>query len=231
MKNNNNVKAILLDLDGTLADSLPCLHRIVNQILQTNQLPLITLEQLRGYVDCGSDTIIHNSLPPRTDHLDAKELQRFLLDTYIDCLAEQTAFFQPLPQCLDQLTQQGIPWGIVTNRPGAMTTPLIESHAFLQQAGCIVCSDTIGIAKPNPEPLLHACQQLGCPPQATLYIGDTDNDMLAAQRALMPSIFVEYGYRRQEQHNTPVNAHTVIATPELLATYLQGVFSLSAPAL
>lgn len=229
MKNNNTLEAVLLDLDGTLADSLPCLHRIVNRILHKNELPLITLEQLRGYVDCGSREIIHNSLPlNNTRHLDEKELQHFLLDSYIDCLAEQTTFYHPLPECLHQFTQQGIPWGIVTNRPYAMTAPLIESHSFLQQAGCIICSDTIGIAKPNPEPLLHACQQLGSQPQATLYIGDTDNDMLAAHRARMPSIFVEYGYRRQEQKNAPINANRIIATPEHLVTHLQGALSLPA---
>ena len=123
MKNNNAIKGILFDLDGTLAHSLPCLLSIINELLLENQLTSISETQLRGYVDCGTETIIKKSFPAQPASIDLKHYQQRLLNTYIQRLAEQTTFYEPLPAFCQHLSLQTIPWGIVTNRPLMMTTP------------------------------------------------------------------------------------------------------------
>lgn len=213
MKKNHNMKGILFDLDGTLAHSLPCLLDIINQLLQENKLPIISEKQLRGYVDCGTRVIIEKSLPQPTPSIDLAKTQQQLLDRYINNLASQTTFYPHLATYCQKLSEQGIPWGIVTNRPKMMTTPLIDVHPFLQQANCVVCSDTLNIAKPNPEPILHACQQLHLNANEVIYVGDTDNDMLAAQCAGLCSAFVSYGYRREEHQGKTIAADFIVNTP------------------
>ncbi len=225
MKKNLNIKGILFDLDGTLAHSLPCLLDIINQLLRENNFPIISEKQLRGYVDCGTCVMIKKSLPQPTPPIDLTKTQQQLLDRYINNLASQTTFYPYLANYCQSLSKLGVPWGIVTNRPKMMTTPLIDAHPFLQQANCVVCSDTLNIAKPNPEPILHACQQIHLNANDVIYVGDTDNDVLAAQRAGLFSTFVSYGYRREEHHGKSIKADIVVNTPLELIAFLNTQFT------
>jgi phosphoglycolate phosphatase len=87
-----------------------------------------------------------------------------------------------------------MPWGVVTNKPAWLTNPLMENLQLAKRAACIVSGDTIKHAKPNPEPLLYACNLLQVDPKNCVYIGDAKRDIDAGNSANMTTITALYGY-------------------------------------
>ena len=92
------------------------------------------------------------------------------------------------------LNDMKIPWGIVTNKVRYLTQSLLPHFDCFDQAGCVVCGDTLEQQKPDPTPLLYACSLLEINPDSSYYVGDTRTDAMAASSANMTSITVSYGY-------------------------------------
>ena len=99
-----------------------------------------------------------------------------------------------LPELLDELDSQQCPWGVVTNKPGYLTDPLLDALALGARVACVVSGDTLPKRKPDPAPLLHACDLAGLLPETTVYIGDASRDIEAGQNAGMATIAAAYGY-------------------------------------
>ena len=102
--------------------------------------------------------------------------------------------FDGFDRVLQAVEQAGIPWGVVTNKPGWLTEPLMESLGLFKRASCIVSADTTKNRKPHPEPMYHACKLTGAQPEECVYIGDARRDIEAGQNAGMMTIIAEYGY-------------------------------------
>lgn len=95
---------------------------------------------------------------------------------------------------LEHLEEQGHPWGVVTNKPGFLTQPLMEQLGLINRAAVVVSGDTLKQSKPDPAPLLYACEQIGSDPQSSIYIGDAERDISAGRAAGMHTITAHYGY-------------------------------------
>ncbi len=187
--------AVFFDLDGTLADTGPDLARALNAVLTERAAKPLPYDIIRPIVSCGTEALLRLGFGDRIAETTAypEIRERFLLH-YISDIARETRLFPGMAAVLDQLEQKRIPWGIVTNKPEDLTTPLISEMALEGRTAITVCGDTLPFRKPHPAPLLHACKVLGVEPAKTVYIGDAERDIEAGRRAGMWTLIALFGY-------------------------------------
>ncbi len=209
-------KCVLFDLDGTLLDTHKDLGNALNHVRAHEGLAPLPLEQLRDHVSNGANALIRHSFG---DDISDEILQKYrglLLAFYLDNIAKHTIPFDGILQLLQKLHAHKILWGVVTNKPRAYTDALLPHIDFPASPNVVVCPDDIGIAKPDPTPLTHACKLVNVSTSQTIYIGDHKRDIECADRAGMPSIAVGYGYTEHpEAHLTWQATHTVEHASEI----------------
>jgi phosphoglycolate phosphatase len=186
-------RALLLDLDGTLLDTAPDMAGALNRLRAEEGLGPLPFSTIRPYVSHGGMALVRLGFTTR----EPKELealrQRFLA-IYSQDVSSGTTVIDGFCAVLDALDDRQLPWGIVTNKPGWLTEPLLAALHLRDRAGCIVAGDTLPERKPHPRPLLYAAEQLDCPPGDCLYVGDAERDVIAARAAGMRVLVVRFGY-------------------------------------
>jgi phosphoglycolate phosphatase len=125
-----------------------------------------------------------------------------------------------LLEVLDVLEQRQLPWGVVTNKPGWLTDPLLATLGLSARAGCVVSGDTVAERKPHPLPLLHAAALLRVDPQYCVYVGDAERDIQAGRAAGMRTIVAAYGYIGDDDEPGQWNATGTIDHPRELLEWL-----------
>jgi phosphoglycolate phosphatase len=185
---------ILFDFDGTLADTAPDLGAAANRQRIRAGLEPLPLEVLRPYSSAGARGLLRCALNlmPTDEAYEAHRVQ-FLKD-YEAAMTVDTCLFDGVSELLAQIKDEGMAWGIVTNKATYLATPIVQALGLAQDCAVLVCGDTTAHAKPHPLPLLHAAQQAGYDVERCLYVGDDLRDIQAAQAAGMPSIAAAYGY-------------------------------------
>ena len=168
-------RAILFDLDGTLADTAPDFLYSLNQLCLEEGRPLLSLDNIRPYINEGSPTLLKLALQVTLDDARYLTLHARFLQYYAENINRHTTLMPGVDGLLHTLERKEIPWGIVTNKPGGLTYPLLDALALSQRTTCIVSGDGAYAPKPHPASLLKACQILKCTPCASLYVGDAKN--------------------------------------------------------
>lgn len=185
---------VLFDLDGTLIDSAPQLALAVNRTLTELGLAEADEAVVRTWVGNGADKLIQRAL----DYRAAPELfasARPLFDRhYQACLLEGLAMYDGVEQSLRRLQALGYRQGIVTNKPSHFVQPILDALGIADCFALWLGGNCVPVKKPSPEPLLLACHELGVSPSRTLMVGDSENDVLAAQAAGMKVVGLTYGY-------------------------------------
>ena len=186
-------RALLFDLDGTLADTAPDLAAAVNRLRADRGMQPTPYDVLRPTASAGARGMIGAAfgLTPADDGYEALRLAWF--DNYQEAIAVHTTLFGGVHELLDGLTESGLKWGIVTNKPARFTDPLVPQIG-LGHAGCVVSGDTTGHAKPHPAPLLEGAARLGTAPHACWYVGDDLRDIEAGRAAGMVTVACAWGY-------------------------------------
>ena len=113
-----------------------------------------------------------------------------------------------------------MPWGVVTNKPGYLTLPLMQALGLRDSAACIVSGDTVTKRKPDPMPLLHACMLLKLVPSDCLYVGDAERDIQSGRRAGTTTMIAEWGYINDEDNPADWGAQSILGQPADLLRYL-----------
>ncbi|MGK0296952.1 MAG: 2-phosphoglycolate phosphatase [Gammaproteobacteria bacterium] len=188
------VRNILFDLDGTLVDTAPDMAHAINLVRQEYGMSALDYSLIRPVVSLGATAMINVGFNITNSAPEFETIRQKFLDKYSENIFYKTKFFDGMEVVLDKLEKHALHWGIVTNKPAWLTTPLMEKMQLSNRAGCIVSGDTLAVSKPNPEPLLYACKLLNCTPADAVYIGDAKRDIEAGQRAEMPTIVAGYGY-------------------------------------
>jgi N-acetyl-D-muramate 6-phosphate phosphatase len=193
LKPETPLAAVLLDLDGTLLDTAPDMAAVANWLrLEEDQEPL-AFEVLRPHVSHGSLAILRTAFPGIDDARLAL-LQRRYLARYREHLAIETQLFPGFDEVLAALEAHGIPWGVITNKPGWLTEPLLRHFGLYQRAACVYSGDSLPHTKPHPLPLLTAARTIGIAPERCVYLGDALRDVQAARAANMVALAARYGY-------------------------------------
>jgi N-acetyl-D-muramate 6-phosphate phosphatase len=208
----NHIKGVFFDLDGTLLDTAPDLALACNDVLAQHNRPPVALAQFRNWVHGGALMMISQSFGINADHPDYSAIKSAFLASYQQRLTHSTQIFSGVPELLDYLDREAIPWGVITNKYACLAEPLLAHFGLVQRCCCLVSGDTLAVAKPNPAPLLHACQLTGINPSHSIYIGDTLGDIQAARAAGMHSIAVSYGYLPADSNPVEWRADALAAT-------------------
>jgi phosphoglycolate phosphatase len=141
-----------------------------------------------------------------------------LLNIYRKRLARYTRLFEGGDEMLGALEQRGIAWGIVTNKPGWLTDPLLIEVNLHNRVRTVVSGDTLPERKPHPLPLLHAAKAIGVEPGECVFVGDAERDAQAAKAAGMYSLIAGFGYIGDEDRADEWFQHGWLNTPlDLLA--------------
>lgn len=186
-------RGILFDLDGTLVDTALDMVGVLFDMLDAHGGDKLPYALARASVSNGSLALVRLAFPDADEELQLK-LQQEYLDRYEKSVCRESVLFPGIPELIDTLDQHGRPWGVVTNKPGYLTEPLLHQLKIAGRAGCAISGDTLPERKPHPAPLLLASQQIGVSPEETIYVGDAQRDIEAGRRAGMTTVAVTYGY-------------------------------------
>jgi phosphoglycolate phosphatase len=192
------VKAVMIDLDGTMLDTVADLAVAVNLMLKELGQPPLPEEQVRNFVGKGIPNLVKRALARDLNAEADAALFETALPLYLDCYeranGKHTVVYAGVREGLDALKKTGFPLACVTNKSERFTLPLLEQMQLADYFALVVAGDTLPRKKPDPLPLTHVCEQLAIAPRDMLMIGDSLNDTLAARAAGCPVFCVPYGY-------------------------------------
>ena len=215
--------AVLFDLDGTLVDTAPDMVAVLQELQRSHGIDPVDYELGRAYVSNGALGLLGLGFPD-IEHAVGSELHAAYLERYALRLCEASVLFPGLERLLQVLDAAGLPWGVVTNKPAHLTDPLLDCLALAARSACTVSGDSLPQRKPDPAPLLHACELAGLLPQNTIYVGDASRDIQAGQNAGMATIAAAYGYVTPDDDPQRWGADLVAAdTAELTQILLKAV--------
>lgn len=211
--NFENIKAILFDLDGTLVETAPDLADTVNHILREHTaLAPLPESQLRTYIGGGLTLMFERTL---THYGQGMAILPMLVElgmrAYPQFNGRRSYLFEGMEEALHHLAQSNIACAVVTNKWERFTHPLLEKLSIAHHMRVVVGGDTLPTKKPDPAPLLYACEKIGVPIAQTLMIGDSAFDVHAAKNAGCASVCVDYGYTETppEQLDADLLIHSV----------------------
>lgn len=187
-------QAVLFDLDGTLVDSAPDLGAAADKMRVDRGLPSLPLADYRPMAGAGARGMLAVAFGMTPDHADFAAMREEFFFNYEGRLLHGTYAFDGVPELIAQLQRRGLPWGVVTNKAARFTQPLVQAMPLFDSALAVVSGDTTPFSKPHPEPLLEAARQLGVEPQACVYVGDDERDIVAGLAAGMKTVAATYGY-------------------------------------
>jgi len=205
--------AVLFDLDGTFADTAPDMAYALNRLLESRERPPLPFERIRPRVSHGGRGMIGVGFGLTPEDAGYDVLKQEFLDIYADNLVRETVLFPGVPDLIDSLESQSVPWGIVTNKPAWLTDPLMQGLGLTGRAACIVSGDTASRAKPHPEPLYHACRLIEVDPSDCWYVGDAERDIAAGLAAGTGTLVALFGYLDAKEDPRAWGADGMIREP------------------
>lgn len=195
-------KMILIDVDGTLVDSVPDLAYCVDEMMRRLGREPHGEAKVRDWVGNGVERLVRRALVGKLDGEPADdEFARaypLFLELYADNTAERSCLYPGVREGIDYMKSRGYPLGCVTNKAAQFTIPLLRHLGLHDEFGIIVSGDTLAVKKPDPGPLLHAAQHFGVAPAEALMLGDSKSDVTAARAAGFQIVCMSYGYNHGE---------------------------------
>ena len=214
------IRTVLFDLDGTLLDTAPDLAQALNSVLVENNKPALPYETIRPVVSHGGIALVQLGFAIEPSNPAFEPLKQRLLEIYRENISSLTRPFPGITELLEVLENRGISWGVVTNKPGWLTDPLLQDLGLYDRAVAIVSGDTLDERKPHPAPMLRACQLAGSEPGECVYIGDAKRDIEAGVNAGMHTLVALFGYLHESDNPQNWHADDMIMTPMDLLAWL-----------
>ena len=189
---------VLLDLDGTLVDSIPDLAYSINKMLLQLSLEERNINSIRNWVGNGIDKLLHRALTNDIDgeaetKLFNEAFEKFM-PIYNENMCATSICYPGVREGLNYLKEKNIKLGCVTNKSGQFVGPILEKLGLMDDMSIVIAGDTLTKKKPDPLPLLHAATVFEKDPARSLMIGDSESDVKAARAAGFQIVCVSYGY-------------------------------------
>ena len=213
------IKAVLFDLDGTLADTAPDLCYALNRMRAARDLPALPVAATRAYTSLGARGLLGIGLDVTPGDAGYDALREEFLAIYANNLCRETRLFPGMLELLGELERRELLWGVVTNKAERYTHPLLEQLGIHARAASVIGGDTTGKTKPDPAPLFAATERIGIAPRHCIYVGDDRRDVQAGKAAGMKTIVVKFGYLHGNDPETWA-ADAMIDTPQELLLHL-----------
>lgn len=199
-------RGVIIDLDGTLLDTVADLAAAVNAMLADFGRPALSEAAVRSYVGKGARILVHRALSGSLDgRVDDETAARGLASFerhYARENGRSATLFPNVVEGLAAMRAKGLRLACVTNKPQAFTDALLGRTGLARFFAAIVGADPRIARKPDPAPLLHACERLGVEPAQAVAVGDSMNDVQAARAAGITVIVVPYGYNEGRPAST-----------------------------
>ena len=219
-----DVDAVIVDLDGTMVDTLgdfvQALQRMLGDFPQPYMSFVLDKEVVERYVGKGSEHLIKSVLAHVEPEQAAMESVAFYESAWASYQRHYpavngrfSAVYPGVVQGLDAWQRAGLALVCVTNKPTAFARALLADKGLSSHFRLVIGGDAVARKKPDPMPLLHACEQLGVVPARALMVGDSSNDAQAARAAGCPVLLVSYGYN----HGKPIRSVDADAYVDSLA--------------
>lgn len=191
---------VMIDLDGTLINTAPDLADSVNIMLERMGRDTWPLDKVSGWIGNGVSRLVKRALTDSMDgEPDSDDYEKgyaLFLEAYAENVSARSRPYDGVVAGLDKLKSAGFRLACVTNKAAAFTLPLLADLKLDGYFELVVSGDSLPRKKPDPLPLTHACEHFGITPQQGVLIGDSANDVKAANAAGMPVICVNYGYNQ-----------------------------------
>jgi len=215
------IRTVLFDLDGTLADTAPDLASTLNMLRKEESLAPLPYDAIRPVVSHGSTALVKLGFGQNLDAPELDRLRRRFLAIYAGNLCRETRLFPGVTELLRTFAQCRINWGIVTNKPAALTDPLVQELRLNPAPACVISGDTTDNRKPHPEPMLLACRRAGSLPAQCLYVGDARRDIEAGKQAGMKTLVALFGYIGADENPDRWGADGMIRAPREILEWLR----------
>ncbi len=189
---------ILIDVDGTLVDSVPDLAYCVDEMMKALDMPVHGEAAVRNWVGNGVERLVRRALIGQLDGEPEEALFEkaypLFLDLYAVNTSQRSCLYPGVREGLDYMKASNYVLGCVTNKAAQFTIPLLKDLGIHDDFVNIVCGDTLTKKKPDPLPLLHSAEVLGVSPEKSLMLGDSVSDVKAARAAGFQIVCMSYGY-------------------------------------
>ncbi len=189
---------ILIDVDGTLVDSVPDLAWCVDEMMKQLGMPVHGEAKVREWVGNGVERLTRRALIGKLDGEPDEDLFNkaypIFLALYADNTSKRSKLYPGVAEGVAYLKQAGYKLGCVTNKAAQFTEPLLKDLGVSDYFEIIISGDTLAKKKPDPLPLLHAAEFFGVEPARALMLGDSVSDVKAARAAGFQIICMSYGY-------------------------------------
>lgn len=193
---------ILFDLDGTLVETAPEIMDAVNDALAHFDLPLVTQEQVNGWIGLGTHELLIGALASITGSSTEVTRQSDLLGRvspvfntrYRQRCGTRSHLYPKVRETLQALRAQAVKLAVVTNKEGCYTQVVLDVHQLRNLFDVVISGDTFATKKPNPAGVLHCLTRFGVRPQRALFVGDSSIDAATARNAGVPVWLLPYGY-------------------------------------
>lgn len=194
---------VLIDLDGTLVDSVPDLAYCVDQMQTRLGLPLRGEDQVRHWVGNGVPRLVEraliNQLDGEPDQALFDKAYPIFLELYAENHSARSRVYPGVKEGIDWLKSEGIKLGCITNKAARFTEPLLKAVGLYDEFGIVISGDTLPVKKPDPAPLLHGADFFGIKPAHAMMLGDSISDVKAARAAGFGKVVcMTYGYNHGE---------------------------------
>jgi len=193
---------VLIDVDGTLVDSVPDLAWCVDEMMKAIGREPHGETKVRDWVGNGVERLVRRSLVGQLngepDDADFNQAYPIFLELYADNTCKRSCLYPGVKDGIEYMQSAGFKLGCVTNKDEQFTLPILEQLGIRDVFGIVVSGDTLPVKKPDPGPLLHAAAELGVAPEHSLMLGDSQSDVKAARAAGFQIICMSYGYNHGE---------------------------------
>jgi phosphoglycolate phosphatase len=189
---------ILIDVDGTLVDSVPDLAYCVDEMMTQLGREPWGERRVRDWVGNGVERLVKRALvgalQGEPDEADFDHAYPLFLELYAENTSRRSCLYPGVREGIDMLKAASYPLGCVTNKAAQFTEPLLQDLGVYSDFSIVISGDTLTKKKPDPEPLLHAAEYFGCEPASAMMIGDSVSDVAAARAAGFQIVCMSYGY-------------------------------------
>ena len=189
---------ILIDVDGTLVDSVPDLAYCVDEMMKQLDMPVHGETKVRDWVGNGVERLTRRALigqlDGEPDDVLFEKAYPIFLDLYAENTSKRSCLYPGVEEGIAYLEKEGYKLGCVTNKASQFTLPLLKDLGVHDHFEIIICGDTLEKKKPDPMPLLHAAEFFGVKPEKAMMLGDSISDVKASRAAGFQIVCMSYGY-------------------------------------
>lgn len=196
-------KVIGFDLDGTLINTLPDLTLVANAMFLEAGLPTVTQAKVLTWVGKGADIFFQNAIAHTGKIFQAEELTKMRMSFdkyYATYVCEESTLYPDVKETLEALKAKGYPLVVITNKPTKLVEPVLSAFGIYHLFDETLGGQSLPKIKPHPDPMFFICEKFGIIPQELLFVGDSENDVIAAKAAGCDVVGLTYGYN----YNVPI---------------------------